>query len=237
MELEIRDLFPAEQKYSYTQSSQIMAQTGCIGHLRADMDTSGEGFFTSWTDHMGFLKTDGFKEEFNGVIRLLRFSPKYGKILKNRTELMKYCTSHPACQMDDGKSFGIRADTDRYSYLLRLNPEKGDYNAYVYAYKREWLDHHLMQAKSGIRFIDTAYREQFRIPDGGMIKITMPSGETVLETCRYVDPYHMEVGSWLCHICEFAERMEKNGNTVLPALPQTEKQDSRKEMQHAGLSR
>ena len=28
--------------------------------------------------------------------------------------------------------------------------------------------------------------------------------------------YHLEVGSNLYHICEFAERMEQNGNTVIP---------------------
>ena len=35
-------------------------------------------------------------------------------------------------------------------------------------------------------------------------------------TCRYIDDYHLEVGSNLYHICEFAERMEQNGNTVIP---------------------
>ena len=45
MEMEIWDMLPAEQKYTYSQSSQIMGQTGCIGHLRGDMDTNGNGFF------------------------------------------------------------------------------------------------------------------------------------------------------------------------------------------------
>ena len=89
MELEIWDMLPAEQKYTYSQSSQIMGQTGCIGHLRGDMDTNGNGFFTSWTDHMAHLKTDAFKQEFDDVIHMLRFNPEYDGILKNRTALAK----------------------------------------------------------------------------------------------------------------------------------------------------
>ena len=62
MDMTIRAMKPMERMYSYTQSTQIMAQTGCIGHLRADMDTDGNGFFSSWNDHRGDLKTQEFKE-------------------------------------------------------------------------------------------------------------------------------------------------------------------------------
>lgn len=68
MELTVRPMTGPEQMYCYTQSTQIQGQTGCIGHLRADMDSNGEGFFTSWDDHRGYLKTDQFKEEFDQVI-------------------------------------------------------------------------------------------------------------------------------------------------------------------------
>ena len=238
MELEIWDMLPAEQKYSYTQSSQIMGQTGCIGHLRVDMDTNGEGFFSSWDDHMKHLKTDDFKQEFDDVIHMLRFNPEYDGILKNRTSLAKYCYSHPSCQMEDGRSFGIRVDTEQYSYLCRLNPNKGEYNAYIYAYKKDWLDHHLMQAQKGIRFIDSHYNNLFRLPDGGKIQITTPSGEKITETCRYIDEYHIEVGRSLYHICEFAERMEQNGNTVAPLTPPIEKTKPKgKERLNASIDR
>lgn len=237
MELEIWDMLPAEQKYSYSHSSQLISQTGCIGHLRGDMDTNGEGFFTSWTDHMTRLKTDAFKEELDDVIHMLRFHPDYDHILKNRTSLAKYCYSHPSCQMEDGHSFGIRVDTEEYSYMCRLNPNKGEYNFYIYAYKKDWLDHHLMAAQKGIRFIDSHYNNKFRLPDGGKITITMPNGNKVIESCRYIDEYHLEVGRSLFHICEFAERMEQNGNTVEPLTPPIEKKDRRKEKTYAGIDR
>ena len=68
MELEIISMTPQERMYSYSQSSQIEAQTGCIGHLRGDFG-AGQEFFTSWFDHRGEYKTDEFKAEFGGNTR------------------------------------------------------------------------------------------------------------------------------------------------------------------------
>ena len=33
--------------------------------------------------------------------------------------------------------YGFRLDTDNYAYALRLNPDWGDYNFYLYCYVRE----------------------------------------------------------------------------------------------------
>lgn len=67
-----------------------------------------------------------------------------------------------------------------------------------------------------IRFIDSGYNELFRIPDGGRIKITMSDGEVVERKCQYIDEYHTQIGYNTFHICEFAEIMERNGNTYEP---------------------
>lgn len=218
MKLEIRPMTRAEQKYSYTQSQQIAGQTGCIGHLRADMDTDGKGFFSSWDDHRGDLKTREFKDEFDEVINALRFDEQYGGVLKNRTSLTAYCHRHPDSAFEGNYTteYGFRADTEQYAYMLRLNPNKGDYNLYCYCYRRDWLDDHMKRAEKGIRFITPDYKEKFRIPDGDKIRITTSFGEEMNRVCRYIDQTHLEVGNYLYHICEFAERMEQNGSTVIP---------------------
>ena len=46
MNLSIRAMTPQERIYSYSQSSQIESQSGCIGHLRADMGSDGKRFFS-----------------------------------------------------------------------------------------------------------------------------------------------------------------------------------------------
>ena len=74
MELSIRAMTGTEHLYCYTQSSQIKCQTGNIGYLRADMDTNGQGFFSTWNDFQKELKTDEFKTEFDNMINQLRDS-------------------------------------------------------------------------------------------------------------------------------------------------------------------
>lgn len=188
-------------------------QTGCIGHLRADMDTNGEGFFSSWDDFRKDLKTQEFKDEFDDVINELR---EKSNILSNRSALSKYCFSTPESAFGNDREYGVRVDTKSYAYLMRLNPYKGEYNLYCYCYVRDWLDKHLKQAERGIRFITPDYKEVFRIPDGDKIRITSSWGEKSEYTCRYIDDYHLEVGNNLYHICELAERMEQNGATITP---------------------
>ena len=67
IEYEKRAMIEAEDKYTFRQSTQISMYTGLIGHLRADMDTDGNGFFSSWFDFREELKTDEFKAEFDEV--------------------------------------------------------------------------------------------------------------------------------------------------------------------------
>lgn len=215
MKLEIRPMTRAEQKYSYTQSQQIAGQTGCIGHLRADMDTDGKGFFSSWDNHRGDLKTQAFKDEFDEVLNALRFDEQYGGILTNRSSLAEYCRKYPESVIaGDNHSYGFRADTEQYSYMLRVNPHKGEYNLYCYCYRRDRLDDHMKRAEKGIRFITPDYKEKFRIPDGDKIRITTKSGETRERVARYIDDYHMELSGGysnsLYHICEFAEQLEEH---------------------------
>lgn len=218
MEMTIRPMTPQERNYSYSQSQQLTMQTGCIGHLRADFGSNGLGFFSSWDDHRADLKNDAFKAEFDDVINGLREDDRYGGILKSRRDMTAYCYDHPASSFEGNytKEYGFRVDTDHYSYMLRLNPNKGDYNLYCYCYLRQWLDRHLSHAEKGIRFITPDYKEKFRIPDGDKVRITLSTDEKVDRVCRYIDEYHVEVGQNLYHICEFAERMEQCGNTVIP---------------------
>ena len=115
--------------------------------------------------------------------------------------------------------FGFRADSEKYAFLLRCIPVQGDYNFYCFCYVRKWLDKHIEEANRDIRFIDSHYKELFRIPDGEHIIVTDRYGKMKSYPCRYIDDYHLEVGCNLFHICEFAERMEQGGCTYAPMEP------------------
>lgn len=214
MDLDMRALTEKEDKYTFSNSMQISMQCGLIGHLRADMDSDGNGFFSSWEDYRKELKTDEFKDEFDKVINSLR---EEGDILYNRKSLAKYCYSSPQAKMNNEQDYyGVRVDTQKYAYLCRLNPNKGEYNLYCYCYIKDWLDKHIRSAEKGIRFITPEYKEKFRISDGEKIRITFSDGEVKERVCRYIDDSHVEVGDDLYHICEFAERMEQCGATFIP---------------------
>lgn len=217
MDVNFRPTTRTEDMYTYTPSTQIAGQTGCIGYLRADMDTDGNGFFSSWNDIRKHYKTDEFKEEFDKVINKLR---EDGGLLQNRKSMAKVCYSTPESKMGTVQNYyGFRVDTEKFSYLMRVTPDKGEYNLYCYCYRRDWLDDHMKQAERGIRFIDSSYNELFRIPDGGKIRVTSPDGIERVFACRYVDDYHLEVDTGtdnIFHICEFAEHMEDKGNTYVP---------------------
>lgn len=217
-QLSIRPMTPEERKYSYTASPQILSQTGCIGHLRVWLEQDSPLFPTSWDDHSPRLNDQDFKEEFDRVVDQLRFDPAFGKMLQNRGTLLSYCYAHEDAAFDPSNSrdYGFRADTKGHSYLLRLNPSKGYHNAYIYCYKKDWLDRHMERAESGIRFIDSHYNDLFLLKDGESIKLTRPDGRTESLPCRYIDPTHVQIGDRLCHICEFAERLEKTGIKVDP---------------------
>ena len=113
IEFEKRAMIEAEDKYTFRQSSQISGQTGLIGYLRADMDTDGNGFFSSWNDWRKDLKTDEFKAEFDEVINSLR---EEGDILHNRKALASYCYSTPQSKMQTEQDYyGVRVDTEKYA--------------------------------------------------------------------------------------------------------------------------
>lgn len=219
MDMTICDMTAQERLYTYAQSQQIRVQTGSIGHLRGYFDKSGD-FGHTWEPHSPDLITDDFRTEFDQVVNALRSDEKYGSLLKSPGRLTRYSFAHPDSRFDKkSNDFGVRADTKNHTYLLRLNPDRGEYNVYCYCYRADWLAQHMARAQRGIRFITPGYDEKFRIPDGDEIRVTVPDGETHDYECRYIDDYHFEMNGAchnLYHIAEFAERMERNGNTVIP---------------------
>jgi len=219
MELQIRPMHFEERKYTYEQSSQLMSQTGSIGRLRGDFGRSGTEFWTTWEDHQQDLKSDAFKAELDEVINALR-SEEYG-LLKDRRSMVSYSRAEPDSTFKGNYTteYGFRVDTKGHAFLIRCNPQQGDYNFYCFCFVSKWLDQNIERARNDIRFIDSGYKELFRLPDGEQITITLSTDEKLDRTCRFVDETHLEVGRSLYHICEFAERMERNGNTYAPKEP------------------
>lgn len=218
MKLPITSMTPEERLYAYSQSSKIERQTGCIGYLRGDFG-AGKEFYTSWFDHQKEYKDEEFKAEFDEVVNTLR--EKDG-LLCSRDSMSRFCYQHPEAEFEGNycTEYGFRVQTPQHTYMLRCNPNYGDYDFYLYAYVARFLEHHMEKAKQGIRFITPGYKELFRIPDGDHIRIFTGGGGTRDRTCRFIDETHFETSggysSALYHIREFAERLEQSHGSVIP---------------------
>ena len=216
MDYSIRPLTIEERKYTYSQSQQISMQTGFIGYLRADFGRNGNEFFSTWNEYRENWISKELKAELVDVINYLRSDEC--SLLTSRRSMVDYARQNPDSGFKGNYTteYGFRVDTERYSYLLRCNPTQGDYNLYCYCYEKQWLDKHIENARKDLRFIDSGYKDLFKLPDGEQITIISEDGAKRDYTCRYIDEAHLEVGSHLYHICEFAERMERSGNTYQP---------------------
>ena len=123
-------------------------------------------------------KSDEFKRDLDDVINALR-SEEYG-LLQSRSQMVRYGRENKESEMQGAYTteFGFRADTEKYAFLLRCIPVRGDYNFFCFCYVKEWLDKHIEEANRDIRFIDSHYKELFRIPDGERIIVTDRDGKT-----------------------------------------------------------
>lgn len=217
MKFEVNPIKSEEQLYMERQSVQISGQTGFIGYLRGEFG-SGTEFYTSWFppfDRKSEYQTNEFDAEFDEVVNGLRAKDR---LLCTRDSMTKLCYQHPEAEIEGNYCtlYGFKVQTAQYTYLIRYNPNYGDYNFYIFAYVARFLQTHLEKAKQGIRFITPDYKEKFRIPDGDFIRIYRQDGSYGDRKCRYIDEYHAEIGNTLYHVCQFAEVMEQNGNTVIP---------------------
>ena len=212
--MEIRVMKPEEQLYTYTQSQQLRGQTGSIGHLRGDFGHGNE-FYTTWNEHSSSLKTQEFKDDLDTVINTLR---EKGGLLHNLSSMQNNVWNQPESRFAeaDTRSYGFRADTEHYAFLLRCIPRRDDYNFYCFCYDKQSLDRHISKAARGIRFITPMYQTKFVLPDGERISVTFADGTKKSFPCRYIDDTHVEIGQNLYHICEYAERLEAVGAVCQP---------------------
>ena len=152
MEFPITSMTPEERLYAYSQSSKIERQTGCIGYLRGDFG-AGKEFYTSWFDRRKEYKDGEFKAEFDEVVNALR--EKDG-LLCSRASMNRFCCQHPEAEFEGNycTEYGFKVQTPQHTYMLRCNPNYGDYNFYLYAYVSRFLEHHMEKAKQGFKLLD-----------------------------------------------------------------------------------
>ncbi len=162
-----------ERSYTFRLSEELKEETGFIGHLRADFG-SGKEFWPTWNEFSSARKTNEFSKELDEVINALRFDEKYNGLLKDRDSLASYCWKNKDTAFEDGRNnHGVRIDTGKFSYLFRLNPNRGDYNVYCYCYEKDLLNEHLHNAEKVAdvdKLINDAVKASKNTVSDGIIK-------------------------------------------------------------------
>lgn len=220
MDMTFRAATPAEQIYAYKQSKHINEQCGNLGRMWGELDDAGEVVYNHWENSCSEYNTPEFNVEFKTVLEMLCCHEQYSHALKNRDAMVAYCLAHSEGRFKDSQEYVFRADTKKYSYLIRCIPNGQDSLVCVHPYRRDRLDRHIKQAEKGIRFVTPKGKTIFRVPDGETIQITTSGAGTRIKTARFVDNNHFEVvtkyDSYLYHICEFAEWLKRHEGTVIP---------------------
>ena len=126
----------SERRFLYTVDEKQIAEA-CVGYLRMDFDSSGNGFHHTWFGQNDTLNDRRFIKEFDEVIDTLRHD-----LLSGRSGMEKYNHAHEGLEIVNwgihGK--GYRVETEQNVYYLRCMPQRGDYDCYCYCYDRAMLE-------------------------------------------------------------------------------------------------
>ena len=122
----------------FSRSEEQDKTVGCVGHLRGDFG-SGKQFYTTWWPHQhNTLNTPEFKADIDRTVNWLREQPD--SPLRDFDSMNRYCNRYEQiCAIKSAMfpSCGFMVKTKQYVYMLLCTPVKGDYNFYIYCYRRE----------------------------------------------------------------------------------------------------
>ncbi len=224
--LTMRTMKENEMRYCFMQNQQLNLYTGRIGYIHGDFGTDGKSVKTNWYEEIESRNTSEFQNTLNSVIDALQNDPQFRGIIRNVEDMKLLCSTRPNSRFPlnlQSNGYGFRVDTNDYAFLICCNINPEHYSFSVTAYQREVFEEHLKNAEKGIRFVNSKYKTLFTIPDGDKIQITLDNGESHSRICRYIDDYHFQIIRGVeekyinnFHICEFAELLERGGNTVIP---------------------
>ena len=74
-----------------------------------------------------------------------------------------------------------------------------------------------MSGERKICMTDSVGKALFSVPDGGIIRMFYGNGEDYFAVCRYLDESHAEIDGIRYAVREFAQRMERNKISYVPA--------------------
>lgn len=133
---ELKPMAPEETPYFYPATEAQNRERGYIGHLRGDFGRFGHQFWMSWHDHAGERRTPAFRGELAALVQHLQWQG----LLLDLNGMRDFCRQHPEAHIPgvwhaDVCGFCLQSDSHRY--FIRCFPHLGDYNFYIYCYRKD----------------------------------------------------------------------------------------------------
>jgi len=122
-----------EKHLFFAMDGETAQRHGAVGYMRLDFGTNGSEFWTTWFDNQKHLNTPAFKDSLSDFVNHLRYG-----ILKNRVAMNVYNNDDLGVSLGE-RGMGYKVDSGRYTFYLRCNPGRADYDAYCFAYENRYL--------------------------------------------------------------------------------------------------
>ena len=224
-EIQIRDASIAslsEDERNYLDLQSDEGKTW-VAHLSGNFGYDGKrfGYGSDTNENQADKDTSELQTEVHSAVYALRQS-----LLKNRASMIAFCRANPNAilrEENDFSEYGFKLETEarRYFVLCHFAEYFGDLRTQdtrfdIYAYDRAAPVLEQEQTTKQIHFTDSTGKLYFSIPDGGLIQMTKPEGETTVRPCRYVNDTVVNIGGNDHVIGHFIERMNRNGILFAP---------------------
>lgn len=112
----------------YSSDDVADIKNKCVGHLRGYF--SDRTYWHTWFPHQNQFRGEDFKDDLEFLMTSLRKS-----ILENFHNLSTFCRGYDTLS-DDNMCYGFKYESEIYKYYIRFLPTMGEYNVYVYCYKK-----------------------------------------------------------------------------------------------------
>ena len=138
---EMRPITKDEKRATFQMKKEIVEAIGNIGYMKGDIDIIDPGFFyKDWYGLSEESNNQSFKDTFNEIIKSLRSD---GNMLESKGALAHFCYKENPYKFKDRNEYGVRVDSGDYSFLMRLNPNKGERDLFCNCFEKEKLDKYL----------------------------------------------------------------------------------------------
>ena len=137
---EMRSITKDEKSATFQMKREAAEAVGNIGYMKADIDIDGEGFYKDWYGLSEESNNQSFKDKFNEILSSLRVD---GNMLESKGALAHFCYKDKPYKFKDRNEYGVRVDAGDYSFLMRLNPNKGERDLFCNCFEKEKLDKYL----------------------------------------------------------------------------------------------